>query len=163
MIITIKPLNYIAQKIEFNIIFAQNNRPVDAGENMLKNTRIYSIISNKCPKCHEGQVFKNNSAYWPVREFDKMNKDCSHCGQSFMPEPGFYYGAMYISYAFYVAMIVAAVIVGINWLGMEITELLPYLIGLFVFLTPVFFRMARRVWLTIFVPYEKAKSEKASV
>lgn len=124
---------------------------------MLKNTRFYSITANKCPKCHEGQVFKHNSAYWPVREFDKMNASCDHCGQSFMPEPGFYYGAMYVSYAFYVALVVASVLVGINWLGMEITALIPYLLVLFVFLTPVFFRLARRAWLTIFVPYEGKK------
>ena len=91
-----------------------------------------------------------------------MNPHCDHCGQSFMPEPGFYYGAMYVSYAFYVAVVVAGIIVGINWMGMEVLEILPYLIGIFVVLTPVFFRMARRVWLTIFVPYKKEDKKKVS-
>lgn len=30
----------------------------------------------------------------------KMNKQCPVCGQKFEPEPGFYYGAMFISYIF---------------------------------------------------------------
>lgn len=29
-----------------------------------------------------------------------MHKQCSACGQRFEPEPGFYYGAMFISYIF---------------------------------------------------------------
>lgn len=36
-----------------------------------------------------------------------MNPTCPHCGVSFQPEPGFYQGAMYVSYAFTIAFIVA--------------------------------------------------------
>jgi hypothetical protein len=34
----------------------------------------------------------------------KMHHTCPRCGQNFMPEPGFYFGAMYFSYAINVAM-----------------------------------------------------------
>lgn len=27
-----------------------------------------------------------------------MHDNCSHCGQSFQPEPGYYFGAMFVSY-----------------------------------------------------------------
>jgi hypothetical protein len=91
-----------------------------------------------------------------------MNQACSHCKQSFMPEPGFYYGAMYVSYALYVGIVIAAVVVGIQVMDLEITEILPYLIALFVLLTPIVFRVARRVWLTIFVPYEGEPSQEKS-
>jgi uncharacterized protein (DUF983 family) len=30
----------------------------------------------------------------------KMNRQCAVCGQRFEPEPGFYFGAMFISYIF---------------------------------------------------------------
>jgi len=36
-----------------------------------------------------------------------MNAVCPHCGVSFMPEPGFYIGAMYISYGFNVILLIA--------------------------------------------------------
>lgn len=36
----------------------------------------------------------------------KMNRTCPTCGQDFMPEPGFYFGAMYFSYAINVALMV---------------------------------------------------------
>lgn len=130
---------------------------------MLKKSRLYSVFFNRCPRCHEGKFFKNNSAYFPVWEFDKMNKTCSHCGENFMPEPGFYYGAMYMSYAFYVAVILIAVPLGLNWFELDITELIIWLIPIFVILTPVFFRLARRSWLTIFVPYSRKKKNETTV
>ena len=51
----------------------------------------------KCPKCHQGDIF--------VQPFDiakpvNMPDACAKCGQRTMPEPGFYYGAMFISYIF---------------------------------------------------------------
>ena len=36
-----------------------------------------------------------------------MNANCPACNQHYEPEPGFYWGAMYISYAFSVAIVVA--------------------------------------------------------
>lgn len=33
-----------------------------------------------------------------------MPDHCPECGLSFMPEPGFYYGAMYVSYALTIAL-----------------------------------------------------------
>ena len=36
-----------------------------------------------------------------------MHQDCPHCGFHFEIEPGFFWGAMYISYAFSVAVSVA--------------------------------------------------------
>ena len=34
----------------------------------------------------------------------KMHRMCPQCGQDLMPEPGFYFGAMYFSYAINVAL-----------------------------------------------------------
>lgn len=81
-----------------------------------------------------------------------------------MPEPGFYYGAMYLSYAFYVGVVLISVPIGLKWFNLEITELIAWLIPIFVILTPFFFRLARRTWLTIFVPYtSEKKKDKAPV
>lgn len=34
-----------------------------------------------------------------------MHKSCPYCGLDYEPEPGFYWGAMYISYAFSVGVV----------------------------------------------------------
>jgi len=91
-----------------------------------------------------------------------MNRSCSHCGESFMPEPGFYYGAMYLSYAYFVALILVLTPVCLTYLSMDITEFVASLVVLFIILTPVFFRLARRAWLTIFVKYEPEKDREVS-
>jgi len=44
----------------------------------------------------------------PVYGFRKqqMNEKCPHCGLKFEIEPGYFYAAMYVSYAFSVAQVV---------------------------------------------------------
>lgn len=118
---------------------------------MLKGTKLYSILFNRCPRCQEGDFFVTKSAY--SKKFDKMHEHCSRCNLRYSPEPGFFSGAMYVSYAYYVAFIISSfvlinVILGIN-LDYYLMALLPSLI----ILTPFFFRLARRTWLSFFVNY----------
>ena len=42
--------------------------------------------------------------------FTEMHDHCPTCGQSFNPEPGFYQIAMYASYAFTIAILIASFI-----------------------------------------------------
>lgn len=63
----------------------------------------------KCPRCHQGDIFR-----YPVTrisKFSEMNSMCSNCQATFMPEPGFYYGALFVSYAFNVAIMVAVSVI----------------------------------------------------
>lgn len=64
-----------------------------------------AMISGKCPRCHVGDVF-TYSALKPGK-FMAMNSSCDVCGQNFTPEPGFYFGAMYVAYAFFIALVVS--------------------------------------------------------
>lgn len=54
-----------------------------------------SIWNYKCPRCRKGDLF--------VKPFQmnaplNMHESCSHCQQKFEPEPGYYFGAMFVSY-----------------------------------------------------------------
>ena len=62
-----------------------------------KPNKALSILQGKCPRCQSGKVFK----YRPVnlQKFTDMNDNCPVCGLHFEIEPGFFWGAMYISYA----------------------------------------------------------------
>ncbi len=40
-----------------------------------------------------------------------MNPNCTQCKAPFTPEPGFYFGALFVSYAFNVALLVAVSVV----------------------------------------------------
>ena len=63
-----------------------------------KASKFYSILNAKCPRCHDGPLFPPNTLYNPKR-FADMYESCPCCGLAYEKEPGFYYGAMYMSYA----------------------------------------------------------------
>jgi len=66
-----------------------------------------AIVHARCPRCRRGPMFTT-----PMYGFksQQMNKTCPHCGLEFEREPGYFYVAMLISYAMFVAeMITLAV------------------------------------------------------
>jgi uncharacterized protein (DUF983 family) len=68
----------------------------------------YSTFANKCPRCHAARVFESNNAY-NFKNGLKMYKHCASCGLKYEREVGYFYGAMYISYA------VQTIIVSVMW------------------------------------------------
>lgn len=85
----------------------------------------------------------------------KMNKVCSCCGQSFEPEPGYYFGAMFVSYALNTALFVAV------WIALEVfvsdvttTLMIIALLTVVFGLLPLTFRWSRVLWINIFVRYQ---------
>ncbi len=123
------------------------------------NSGLYSILTVRCPRCHEGKMFPAGTLYSPTK-FMKMNKTCSSSGQSFEPEPGYYFGAMFVSYAINTAFFIA-VWIALKVLVSEITTTMMVASLLIVVpgLLPITFRWARILWISIFVRYQgEAKS-----
>ena len=54
-----------------------------------------SVWNYKCPRCRKGDLFVKP---FVMNDPLNMNEKCDHCEQRFMPEPGYYFGAMFISY-----------------------------------------------------------------
>ncbi len=67
---------------------------------MAKTPKISAVIKAKCPRCRRGNIFSGPMYGFKVQ---KTNESCSHCGLRFEIEPGYFYAAMYISYALNVA------------------------------------------------------------
>lgn len=109
--------------------------------------RISSIFLNKCPNCGKGDFFVTKGAY--TKGFDKMHSKCSACGENYSPEPGFYQGALYVSYAFYVAFMVIYFLIFVNFFEDYINYFLISIIPVMIILTPLFYRMARRAWFSM--------------
>lgn len=83
-----------------------------------------------------------------------MHEQCPNCGQALVPEPGFYTGAMYVSYAFQVAIIVA-VIVATYLLEIDgsIGWYIGWIAGLIVALLPIIYRLSRSIWAHVLIPF----------
>lgn len=61
-----------------------------------------AMLALRCPRCHQGPLFSYPTHH--VTKFSQMPDSCPVCGQVYEPEPGFYWGAMYISFGFSVAI-----------------------------------------------------------
>ena len=119
---------------------------------MLKDSKLYSIFFNKCPKCHKGDFFISKNPY-NLREFDKMYSECPACKESFEREPGFFYGAMYINYGITVAVGVAWFL--INYFLFDFNPLFyaSSFAVILIILLPWVFRTGRLVWINLFVKF----------
>lgn len=62
-----------------------------------------AIVHAKCPKCRVGDIYVK-----PIYRLtgQKIHDHCPHCGMTYEREPGYFYAAMYVSYAFIVAELV---------------------------------------------------------
>jgi len=119
-----------------------------------KESKFYSILNFKCPRCHDGDMFPPGTLYSPSK-FSEMNKSCPCCGQDFEQEPGFYYGAMYVSFGISTGIFLA-VVLGLSLLVDEITfpMVLTAVLVITIGLLPITFRISRAIWINIFIHYE---------
>jgi len=62
-----------------------------------------AIYNHKCPKCRQGNLYKSSA--FDLFNYASMHTHCEHCNLKFEVEPGFFYGAMFVSYAIAVASI----------------------------------------------------------
>lgn len=108
-----------------------------------------AALHAKCPRCRTGNMFANSMYGFKAQ---KMNEYCPHCNLKFEREPGYFYVAMFVSYAMNVAQMVTLsmgtyMLTGSNspWLYIAI------LLGVAFLLSPFNFRYSRVVllyWLT---------------
>jgi len=90
-----------------------------------------------------------------------MNDACDQCGQTFMPEPSFYMGAMFVSYAMQIGLFVISFFSIRGLVANPSLELyMGVMIGLVVVTLPIVYRLSRSIWIHLMVrrkaPYAPA-------
>ena len=110
--------------------------------------KVTSILTSKCPTCDRGKMY--NHGPYKLSEMTKINHSCDHCGQNFLPEPSFYTGAMYVSYAFSVAIVVTT-FVAFNVLSDDPNVGAMMFTSIFatIVLAPLIFRLSRNIWAAL--------------
>src|SRR6187431_2432578 len=119
-----------------------------------KGTTLYSILTGSCPKCHQESMYEDQNPYHIANVY-KMHPNCSHCGLHYQIEPSFFYGAMYVSYGLTVAIGVAAFIISKVFIGLSLLQSFIAIIVALIILMPVTARLARNIYINIFVHYDK--------
>lgn len=115
----------------------------------LTNSKFSLIVNEKCPNCGKGHIYhKRKSAFSFI---PKMRENCEICNYHFEREPGYFMGAMYVSYGLIVLegiftfLVLSFLIEGIS----NIALVLSVLAVVFV-LSMRNFRLSRVLWMHIF-------------
>lgn len=133
-------------------------------DNTQQQSALNGALHAKCPRCRTGNMFAN-SMYGLHGQ--KMHENCPHCDLKFEREPGYFYVAMFVSYAMNVAQMVTLavgtyILTGSNnpWLYIGI------LLSASLILSPINFRYSRLIllyWLTPGLHYNPEKAKQAQV
>jgi uncharacterized protein (DUF983 family) len=123
---------------------------------MAETSKSWAMLHTKCPRCRRGNMFAGG-----IYSFgsNKIHKTCPHCNLHFEIEPGYFYAAMYVSYALNVfeafGIVAATYFITHNatspWLYTGVI-----LAGLFI-LSPINFRYSRVLllyWLSPKIHYQ---------
>jgi uncharacterized protein (DUF983 family) len=124
-----------------------------------KGTKLYSIVNFKCPQCHEGDFFISHP--YKLQTMGKPHEYCSECGLKFAKEPGFYFGAMYVSYGFGVALFVAVVVIYyLIFNRIDVWNMLGIMGFISILTAPFNYALSKIIWANIFIPYNKDAKEE---
>jgi len=87
-----------------------------------------------------------------------MNDKCSNCGQTFMPEPSFYMGAMFVSYAVQIVLFLVSYFT-INSIYPEsgVDTYMSVMVVLVILTLPIVYRLSRSIWIHLMIRYEANK------
>lgn len=116
------------------------------------------IMHTRCPRCREQNMFLHHTL--DVKNMLKMHRKCPKCELDFMPEPGFYFGAMYFSYAINVAlMAISGVAYQVLFNPDNIMITLASVFMPPILLSPWNFRISRAIMLYVFSDTKQKKGE----
>ncbi|MEM9868974.1 MAG: DUF983 domain-containing protein [Bacteroidota bacterium] len=118
-----------------------------------KGTKLYSILTGTCPRCHEESMYVNKNPY-ALGDMFKMHERCSHCGLKYKIEPSFFYGSMYVSYGVGVAFAVATFVIANLFIGLDLINTFIAIVLTLVVFMPVIIRLSRNIWINFFIKYE---------
>lgn len=139
----------------------QNNGKINFLQMLKKGSKLYSILTGSCPKCHQESMYLDKNPYH-VGNLYKMNERCTHCGLKYEVEPSFFYGAMYVSYGLTVGIGIVIFVVLNSFIELNANKsLLAIIIGIVV-LMPITARLARNIYINMFVKYDEKWKDKVS-
>lgn len=91
-----------------------------------------------------------------------MEETCDSCGHKFEIETGFWYGAMYVSYALTVAIMVAMIVATYVLIpDPSAGAYIAAVVVAVVLMIPITFRGSRLIWMNFFSKYRGNQKAKA--
>ena len=112
-----------------------------------RSSTLMNILQEKCPNCNSQKVFENKGIFkMPV-----MKDECEACHYHFDREPGYFLGAMYISYALAVLQaIITFVICYYAFPGLPIPWIPAFIIGVILLFSKKNYKLSRIIYMHLF-------------
>ncbi len=104
---------------------------------------VRGILRQVCPRCREGAIFR--ASLW--RGYLSMHEKCPVCGLKYEREPGYFMGAMYISYLGSILPTLAIALVLWRWSGWSFNAVMLGTFACYLPLVPAVTRWARVLWI----------------
>ncbi|WP_196886189.1 DUF983 domain-containing protein [Aureivirga sp. CE67] len=116
---------------------------------------IVNIAKGVCPNCQKGKMFKVKGSLLKFK-FPQMHDFCPSCNHKFEREPGFFYGAMYVSYGVSVAEGIATYVISSMFFEEKLDFRIMIIIAVVLLSMTVFnYRISRVIWAYIFKPKKR--------
>jgi len=116
-----------------------------------------SVLRLKCAKCRKGAMF---IPIQKLSDWFKMRENCPVCESRLYMEPGFYWGAMYVSYAISSALVFILFFLAYLGFGWSLTNSFIFLTVIVMLISPYIFRLSRSFWFAAFNKYDSTIPEK---
>lgn len=119
-----------------------------------------SVVNNKCPRCHKGHVFLVKNPY-RLKKLFNMYSRCNHCNLEYEREPGFFFGAMFVSYALAAGWFMVWYAIQNFFLNLDTLQFAIGLVSSIVIMSPLSLRWSRLIWMNFFFKFDEdlAKSK----
>ncbi|WP_298476137.1 DUF983 domain-containing protein [uncultured Maribacter sp.] len=127
----------------------------------LKGTKIYSILSGKCPVCQNESMYLESNPY-KLGSTLKMIERCSSCNTKYKIEPSFFYGAMYVSYPVGIAFGAFALVISYYLFHLDLVASYVVIVIVMIISLPIILRISRNIWINMFMKYKDSKTFKRS-
>jgi uncharacterized protein (DUF983 family) len=111
------------------------------------------ILHHRCPRCRVGTIFQHSI----FLGFPKMFERCPVCHLLYEREPGYFLGAMYISYG--LGLPVIALFAALLWAvtGWWLTKDVIWAVVLFLPLAPAITFLSRVLWIYLDQKFDPAR------
>ncbi|WP_093025500.1 DUF983 domain-containing protein [Pustulibacterium marinum] len=110
---------------------------------------LFAVFKCKCPRCQEGAIFKTTGK-GSLFSYPKMHSRCLKCNYLFDKEPGFFFGAMFVSYALAVAEFIGFFILAYFVGHWSLRSIFAGVVVLALLLSIKNFKWSRTIWIYMF-------------
>lgn len=113
-----------------------------------------SVWTYNCPRCRQTKIYKEP---FQISDPVAMPDRCAHCNLKLEPQPGYYWGAMFISYILsgWVFLVIALILIFLA--GWSVNQGMLAVLAVAALTYMKFLRLSRSLWIHLMVKFDESK------